>query len=853
MEPERDSPYWDAIVGDNWPAISPGDWSALERLARDGAGALDLLDADRRRRDFDERARSSAGLQPVKDDMVRQRMNPQAFADALEAAADTFRDFSDLVYRTRNKILDIVEEATARVNATKRAAAAEDDESDAQAIRSRIPGMIAAAREDVEDVVRAALSSISPQGLPSLGLIADALGQPGPWEPGHRNADDHSGNDHGGGDRAQHRPATDHSGDPRHNGSPRTERPKDDTPVVVFPENVDGQPVGETDLSLPADEADRQLDPRTNQDTSTESPATDPVPGQYPPAGTTAIPVSNTPGGVADAGPGLTAAGGPPRGPLTDTEPMATDHGAPADGGDHDAPGSDAQDQHGRGSDVSVDEAESGSRDRSTTVSSAETHDAAAPEPITDVSVSAADPAASVAPPPFVLPPPMVTPGYLAPSAPAASTASSGPSGPAVSAPAAQAGSGPPQVQAKQTAAPPGESRGPAAAPKVTAVSAGPPPGAGAAGKTQPPERTDQRADAGKDEADDSDDSMRNVVGAAMTSAAAPAFVLGARVDGDLVLARTLLAGVLAAGGAAVLGLGWAVSVMRHQSGITAFVTSNEGRGWIPAGLYLPREISTPWVWEVAESAWEGVADPSRVLAEFGIAWGRKSGARLTAVVSSTEVDAELRRQLGEVPVEGEVAASSAMDFSAPRPSLVDRLELVAAPALVQRAATTPESEIWLRCWELASDAHVRVHSAGLGSPAALGAPAARERILGALRQRREVPQEWWEELRDADDLLTATMLARRADVSRVALGDLRADHADGRYASEMSGLRAMVFERRCDELVLLLAEPATRQSLRDAMYAHTQIMGHPAFVAPAPAPAAAPPRRPTITAGPGR
>ncbi|BDT94849.1 hypothetical protein IFM12275_48250 [Nocardia sputorum] len=856
MEPERDSPYWDAIVGDNWPAISPGDWSALERLARDGAGALDLLDADRRRREFDERARSSAGLQPVKDDMVRQRMNPQAFADALEAAADTFRDFSDLVYRTRNKILDIVEEATARVNATKRAAAAEDDESDAEAIRSRIPGMIAAAREDVEDVVRAALNSISPQGLPSLGLIADALGQPGPWEPGHRNAHDHSGNDHGGDDRGQHRPATDHSGDPRHNGSPRTDRPKDDTPVVVFPENVDEQPVVDTaDPSSPGDEVGRQPDPRTSQDTSTESPATGLVPGQYPPGGTTTVPVSNTPGGTSDAGPGLTAAGGPPRGQLTDTEPIASDQGAPADGGDHDAPGSDAQDPHGRGSDVSADEAESGTHDRSTTASVAETHDAAAPERITDVSVSTADPAASVAPP-FVLPPPGVTPGYLAPPAPApaaAAAAPSGPSGPAVSAPAAQAGSVPPQAQAKQTTVPPGESRGPAAAPKVTAVSAGPPPGAGAVGKTQPPERTEQRADAGKDEADDSDDSMRNVVGAAMTSAAAPAFVLGGRVDGDLVLARTLLAGVLAAGGDAVLGLGWAVSVMRHQSGITAFVTSNEGRGWIPAGLYLPREMSTPWVWEVAESAWEGVADPARVLAEFGLAWGRKSGARLTAVVSSEGIDAELRRQLGEVPIEGEVAASSAMDFSAARPSLVDRLELVAAPALVQRAAATPESEIGLRCWELASDAHVRVRSAGLGSPAALGAPAARERILGALRQRREVPQEWWEELRDADDLLTATMLSRRADVSRVALGELRADQGDGRYASEMSGLRAMVFERRCDELVLLLAEAATRQALRDAMYAHTQIVGHPGFVAPAPAPAAAPPRRPTITAGPGR
>lgn len=850
MEPERDSPYWDAIVGDNWPVISPGDWSALERLARDGAGALDLLDAESKRREFDERVRSSAGLQPGKEDMLRQRRNPQAFADALEAAADTFRDFSDLVYRTRNKILDIVEETTSRVNATKRAAAAEDDESDAQAIRNRIPGMIAAAREAVEDVVRAALSSISPQGLPSLGLIADALGQPGPWDPGHRRADDHSGNDHGAGDHGQHRPATDHSGDPRHNGSPRTDRPKDDTPVVVFPEN--DRPVVDTaDPGLVGDELGSQPDPRTGQDTSADSPFTNPVPGQYPPSATTAVPVSHTPGGVSDGGPGLTAAGGPPRGQLTDTDPMASDRGIPADGGDHDVPGSDAQGPHRRDSDVSADGADSGTHDRSTTVSAAESHDAAAPEQIAGVSVSAADPAASVATP-LVLPPPVVTPGYLAAQAPAASAATSGPSGPAVSAPAAQAGSGPPQVQAKQTPLAPSESRGPAGAPKVTAASAGPPPGAAAAGKTQPTDRTDQRVDAGKDEADDSDDSMRNVVSAAMTSAAAPAFVLGARVDGDLVLARTLLGGVLAAGGDAVLGLGWAVSVMRHPSGIAAFVTSNEGRGWIPAGLYLPREMSTPWVWEVAESAWEGVADPARVLAEFGIAWGRKSGARVTAVASSEEVDAELRRQLGEVPIEGEVTASSAMDFSGPRPSLVDRLELVAAPALVQRAAATPESEIAARCWDLAWDVHVRVHKGGLGSPAALGAPAVRERILDALRKRREVPQEWWEELQDADDLLTATMLSRRADVSRVALGELRSDQADGRYASEMNALRAMVFERRCDELVLMLAEPATRQVFRDAMYVHAQIVGHPAVVTPAtPVRDVAP--RPTITVGPGR
>ncbi|MGY1896720.1 hypothetical protein [Nocardia gipuzkoensis] len=843
MEPERNSPYWDAIVGDNWPAIPPGDWSALERLARDGAAALDLLDTESRRRDFDERVRSSAGLQLVKDDLLRQSRNPQAFADALEAAADTFREFSDLVYRTRNKILDIVEDTTARADAAKRAAAAEDDESDAQAIRNRIPGMVATARDAVEDVVRAALNSISPQGLPSLGVIADVLGQPGPWGPGH-----HGGPD----DYPEHRPATDHSGHPRQDGPKQTHRPQDDSPLPLpLPSQaVADEPAADPIGPLPPGaEFGERPDLVPTQDTSSGPPSTNPEGDQYTPGGTTAVPISNTPGAVPHDGPGVPSVGGAPRGPVTDSGPVASDRDVQADGDHQDASGPEGRDPERRDPEASVDRAESVSQDRSTTASATDSNEAAGPERYATSSAPAADPTASV-PPPFILPPPVVAPPpAVAAQAPAVSV---NPAGPAVSAPAAQAGSGPPPVQPKQTAAP-AESRGPAVAPKVTAGSAGPPPGSVGAVKAQAPERSEQRTDGEKGEAEGSDDSIRNVVGAAMTSAAAPAFVLGERVDGDLVLARTLLSGVLAAGGDAVLGLGWAVSVMRHQSGISAFITSNEGRGWMPAGMYLPREMSTPWVWDVSEAAWEGVADPARVLAEFAIAWGRKSGARLTAVVSSEEIGAELRRQLGEVPAEGEVGASSAMDFSAPRPSLVDRLELVGAPALVRRAVSAPEAEIGPRRWELASDAHVRVHQAGLGSPAALGAPAVRERILTALRQRREVPQEWWEELRDADDLLTATMLSRRADVSRVALGDLRADQSDGRYASEMNALRAMVFERRCDELVLLLAEDATRQSLRDATYAHAQIVGHPAFVAPTPAQAVDPPRRPTITAGPGR
>ncbi|MEU7768988.1 hypothetical protein AB0B25_28355 [Nocardia sp. NPDC049190] len=835
MEPERNSPYWDAIVRDDWPVISPADWSALERLARDGAAALDLNEVESRRREFEDRVRSSAGLQSVKDDMLLQRANPQAFADALEAAADTFRDFSDLIRRTRNQILDIVDRATSKIQATKRAAAAEEDESDAQAIRNRIPGIIAAAREEVEDVVRAALASISPTGLPSLSRIAEVLGHPGPWTSGHQVPDDDQ----------QNRPATDHSGSPRHGGPRGRPGPEHGLPLPLFPDLASDEPqLDPVTAQIPDTERGETSNPVPADETSVVPSSTTPAPTVFAPGGT-AIPAAYSPDAVHDA-PGWSAAGGPSRAHIAESELTGPSRHGTADDTDPD---------------VSDGPAESTPLDRSVAESATDTPRDTRYETSATTRAGEDDRTVS-AQLPFI---PM---GPVVPAAPAAH------SGSMVSAPAAQTGSGPAgsgqtgQVQTgpaqagsgqaqgqPRSTVPPIEARGPSAVPKVTAGPAAASSGASSTAKASPPNQSGQRPEGGPGEADGGDESIRDVVGAAMTAAAVPSFVLGERVDGDLVLARTLLSGVLAAGGASVVGLGWAVSVMRHQSGVTAFVTSNEGRGWLPAGLYLPREMSTPWVWEVSDGfAWEGVSDPARVLAEFGLAWGRKSGARLSAVASSERIDTDLQRQLGEVPMAGEVGVSSAMDLSAPKPGLEDRLGLTGAPALLQRAGATPEAEIGARCWDLASDAHVRVHKAGLGSLESLGAPGLRERILTALRQHRDVPAEWWEELRDADDLLAASMLPRRTDVSRVALGELRSDQSEGRSTSDLSALRGLVFERRCDELVLLLANSPTRQSLRDAMYAHAQIVGHPTFVEPvAPGPVAQQARRPTITAGPGR
>ncbi|WP_280420211.1 hypothetical protein [Nocardia carnea] len=345
---------------------------------------------------------------------------------------------------------------------------------------------------------------------------------------------------------------------------------------------------------------------------------------------------------------------------------------------------------------------------------------------------------------------------------------------------------------------------------------------------------------------------VQDAVGAAMVASAAPAFVVGERVDGDLVLARTLLGGIRAAADPWVVGVDWAVAVLRHPGGVSAFVTSNEGRGWLPARLYLPAELSLPWLWTVAEeSGWEGIADPARVLVEFAMAWGAKSGSKLSALASSQPIDPVLGAQLVTVALAGSVGPSDAMDLRKPAPGMLDRLGLTATARLLDRATSVPDHGVALRCLELAVDAHIRVERAGIRTIDAMGAPEIRLRILRALRDGREFAAGWWQEMQDADDLIAATALGHRAGTSRIALGDLRPAATDFEPDSELSVLRALTFQRRCNELVLLLAEDRTRQTLRDAVYAHSQILTHPHFARPAAdAPA---PRQSAVSTGPAR
>ncbi|MEV6139369.1 type VII secretion target [Nocardia sp. NPDC051990] len=322
-------------------------------------------------------------------------------------------------------------------------------------------------------------------------------------------------------------------------------------------------------------------------------------------------------------------------------------------------------------------------------------------------------------------------------------------------------------------------------------------------------------------------------VHAAEDKRALPSFVIGEQVEEDLVLARTLLAATLAAVADSALGLEWAVAVVRTPIGPIVLLTSTEGRGWLPPGLFLPSEVALPWKWDAVlgpaardtTAALEDTTDPARILAEFGFT-ARHTSVRISALVSSAAILDDLSTALGEdVAIEGWVsAAESAVDLTAPGVGLVDRLALAGSDELLRLAEMVPEAEIRPKCLELAraADAWVRAAISGVDDESA-ARHARRQRILDALDAGQPVPASWWGQMRAADDIAAAALRSRRVDVSFIPIGGVRPDVST-------EALRGMVFERRADELLLLLAREPDRQTLRDVLYTYGQITEHPLF-----------------------
>ncbi|NKY34779.1 hypothetical protein HGA13_17100 [Nocardia speluncae] len=833
MAPEQTSPHWDRIVGDNWPQIPPSAWHGLESAAREGAAALNLTDVEQARRAFEETVEQSAGLEYIRMALIALENNPRVFAAALTAAADTFGTLGDIVRRTRNQILDVVENTEDRIDAATRGDnnddGVEDDEAEAEKDRQATEAILAEAQGDVEDIVAAALRSLGPQGLPRLDDIAEALGQPGPWA---------SGAGPGGAPPAPGTGAPD-GGDSWGPGSgtdPGTWHRNPGLDGLVPPDAALGQvlidyfwdlltpgPVP-ADLTqpLPGGEVVGAPDVPTGMPTPAipgqDAPGQDQtLVGALPPGEGVNVPASETDSSAAGvSAEEAPAAGGSETGGQTEESPAEAESTEELE----DSASDSATRTDPEGSGISLEDAR-------TEPPAGETTGGAPGMFGAGLAMGAVSTAGSTG------------------SEPAAtrSAASAGGTSPAGSATGSAAL---PSTPASRGAAGPIEaSRGPGATGKM--ISTANIPGVVAPGGRGPGALPD--GDSGGDKRRGAEEAVQGAVGAAMAASAAPAFVVGERVDGDLVLARTLLGGIRAAADPWVVGVDWAVAVLRHPSGVSAFVTSNEGRGWLPARLYLPTELSLPWLWAVAEdSGWEGIADPARVLVEFAIAWGAKSGSKLSALASSQPIDPALGGQLTTVALAGSVGPSEAMDLRTPTAGMLDRLGLTATPRLLDRAVSVPDHSVALRCLEYAVDAHTRVERAGIRAVDAMGAPEIRLRILRALRDGREFAAGWWEEMQDADDLIAATILGHRAVTSRIALGELRPAATDFEPDSELSVLRALTFQRRCNELVLLLGEDRTRQTLRDAVYTHSQILAHPHFVR---SPAAAPvPQRGVVSTG---
>ncbi|WP_236566735.1 type VII secretion target [Nocardia sp. CY41] len=318
-----------------------------------------------------------------------------------------------------------------------------------------------------------------------------------------------------------------------------------------------------------------------------------------------------------------------------------------------------------------------------------------------------------------------------------------------------------------------------------------------------------------------------------------PSLVVGVQVDEDLALARTLLAGTLAAVNESARGLEWAVAVMRTPVGPLILLTSTEGRGWLPSGLFLPSEVTLPWKWDTAldnaarraTAALESTADPARMLAQFGSV-GRLRSARITAMVSSAAISDDLLATLGhDVAVEGGVLpAETAVDFTSPGVGLVDRLTLAGSDELLLQAEAVPPNEIRAKCLELARVADARVRAAAPDKGHDISAyRAARQRIFEAMYAGRSVPAGWWDEILAADSRTAAALRSRQMGVAHAPVGGVHSD------VSSAEALRELVFERRANELLLLVAagEPG-RQTLRDALYAYGQITEHPQLPAAA-------------------
>lgn len=111
----------------------------------------------------------------------------------------------------------------------------------------------------------------------------------------------------------------------------------------------------------------------------------------------------------------------------------------------------------------------------------------------------------------------------------------------------------------------------------------------------------------------------------------------------DLAAATALVWQLLNASDAVQYAIDWAVGVFRSPTGTETVVMSNEGSGYVPAGVFLPRSVrlmvADPLVSRAFRDRWFGWLDPARVLIEYA-SLRADSGWNLVAAATTGPADA---------------------------------------------------------------------------------------------------------------------------------------------------------------------------------------------------------------------
>lgn len=271
----------------------------------------------------------------------------------------------------------------------------------------------------------------------------------------------------------------------------------------------------------------------------------------------------------------------------------------------------------------------------------------------------------------------------------------------------------------------------------------------------------------------------------------------------DLARVRSV---VEAAGGASEVH--WAAGIVIIGDQRHLVVTTDRGRGWMPAGSVLPVDALLPWRHDNS-SRWEGLRDPARVIVEFAAAEGGWVSALASTHSSAPAAAAGIPWVFAD-PTEQ------------PHPELVGgavvtRFELQVSQARrdTVRAITDPfaarQQALWV-AWDADSKA---------------GSSPRRAAILEALERHpeRAEDQRWlsqldWPTLELEHHEVCVAERAARVDARDVPVGEVDTGGGRGR------GLLAQAY---ADETVLALRQPVAERALRDAVYGWSMLLDLPA------------------------